>query len=86
METAAGARHGADDSARNGSPILIRYADDFVVHCHTRQEPVEVKARLAAWLAPRGLAFHEDKADRRAAYVAAVPGASPRKSREPRTA
>ena len=41
--------------------MLIRYADDFVVHCHTRQEALEVKARLAAWLAPRGLAFNEDK-------------------------
>ena len=41
--------------------MLIRYADDFVVHCHSRQEALEVKARLAAWLAPRGLAFNEDK-------------------------
>jgi RNA-directed DNA polymerase len=31
------------------------------VHCHTRQEALEVKARLAAWLTPRGLAFNEDK-------------------------
>jgi RNA-directed DNA polymerase len=41
--------------------VLIRYADDFVVHCHTRQEALEVKARLAAWLTPRGLAFNDDK-------------------------
>ena len=41
--------------------MLIRYADDFVVHCHTRQDALEVKARLATWLAPRGLAFNEDK-------------------------
>jgi RNA-directed DNA polymerase len=61
METAAGARYGADGYAKKGSPVLIRYADDFVVHCHTRQEANEVKARLAAWLAPRGLAFNEDK-------------------------
>ena len=61
METAAGVRYGADKRARKGSPVLIRYADDFVVHCHTRQEANEVKARLAAWLAPRGLAFNEDK-------------------------
>jgi RNA-directed DNA polymerase len=61
METAAGVRYGADKHARKGSPVLIRYADDFVVHCHTRQEANEVKARLAAWLAPRGLAFNEDK-------------------------
>ncbi len=61
METAAGARYGADGYARKGTPVLIRYADDFVVHCHTRQEALEVKARLAAWLAPRGLAFNDDK-------------------------
>jgi RNA-directed DNA polymerase len=61
METAAGARYGADGYAKDGSPVLIRDADDFVVHCHTRQEALEVKARLAAWLTPRGLAFNEDK-------------------------
>jgi RNA-directed DNA polymerase len=61
METAAGARYGADGYARKGSPVLIRYADDFVVHCHSKQEALEVKARLAAWLAPRGLTFNDDK-------------------------
>jgi len=61
METAAGVRYGADNHAKKGFPLLIRYADDFVAHCHTRQEALEVKARLAAWLAPRGLAFNEDK-------------------------
>jgi RNA-directed DNA polymerase len=61
METAAGARYGADNSVLKGSPVLIRYADDFVVHCHTRQEALEVKAQLAEWLAPRGLAFNEGK-------------------------
>ena len=29
--------------------------------CHTRQDALEIKARLAARLAPRGLAFNEDK-------------------------
>jgi RNA-directed DNA polymerase len=61
METAAGASYGADGYAKRASPILIRYADDLVVHCHTRQQAVEVKARLAEWLTPRGLAFNEDK-------------------------
>ncbi len=61
METAAGACYGADERAKKGTPVLIRYADDFVVHCHTGREALEVKARLAAWLTPRGLAFNEDK-------------------------
>ena len=36
-------------------------ATHLVALCHTRQQALEVKARLAAWLAPRGLAFNEDK-------------------------
>jgi len=65
MEQVAGARYRTTGKYAGetvpGCPILIRYADDFVVHCHTRQEALEVKARLAGWLAPRGLAFNEDK-------------------------
>jgi RNA-directed DNA polymerase len=64
MEQAAGARYTTCKYAgviRPGCPAAIRYADDFVVLCHTRQEALEVKARLARWLAPRGLAFNEDK-------------------------
>jgi hypothetical protein len=30
METAAGARYDVDGHAKNGSPVLIRYADDCV--------------------------------------------------------
>jgi RNA-directed DNA polymerase len=31
------------------------------VLCHTRQDAIEIKARLARWLEPRGLAFNEQK-------------------------
>ena len=65
IETAAGVRYHQTGNnavkAMMGSPVLIRYADDFVALCHTRQKALEVKARLASWLAPRGLAFNEDK-------------------------
>jgi RNA-directed DNA polymerase len=44
-----------------GSPVLVRYADDLVALCHSRDEAEQVKARLAGWLAGRGLAFNEDK-------------------------
>src|SRR6266511_3446033 len=56
-------RHDRSDTRRTkrGSPSLVRYADDMVALCHTRQEAEQVKARLAAWLAPRGLTFNEDK-------------------------
>src|SRR5674476_751604 len=65
MEQAAGVRYQvagvhAGETVRD-SPILIRYADDLVALCHTRDEAQQVKARLAGWLAPRGLAFNEDK-------------------------
>ena len=29
--------------------------------CHTRQQAEQVKARMAEWLAPRGLSFNEAK-------------------------
>jgi RNA-directed DNA polymerase len=65
MEQAAGVRYAkcGTDAARSaaGSPTLIRYADDLVALCHTRHQALEVKARLAAWLAPRGLVFNEQK-------------------------
>ena len=65
MEHAAGVRYQrvgttAAAAARN-SPVLIRYADDLVALCHSRDQAEQVKARLAVWLAPRGLTFNEDK-------------------------
>jgi RNA-directed DNA polymerase len=44
-----------------GCPVLVRYADDFVVLCHTQTQANQVKARLGQWLEPRGLAFNEGK-------------------------
>jgi RNA-directed DNA polymerase len=65
MEQAAGVRYITTGSnagtARPGSPVLVRYADDVLALCHSREQAGQVKARLAAWLAPRGLAFNEDK-------------------------
>jgi RNA-directed DNA polymerase len=65
MEQAAGVRYITTGknagTARPGSPVLIRYADDVLAFCHSRQQAEQVKAQLAAWLAPRGLAFNEDK-------------------------
>jgi RNA-directed DNA polymerase len=65
MEEAAGVRYIRTGSnagtARPGSPVVIRYADDLLALCHSRAQAEQVKARLAAWLAPRGLVFNEDK-------------------------
>src|SRR6266536_1439066 len=65
LEEAAGVRyqttgaHAGD--VRPYSPVLVRYADDLVVCCHSQRQAEQVKAELAEWLAPRGLAFNEDK-------------------------
>ena len=65
MEQAAGVRYWQSDTngARiaRGSPVVIRYADDLIALCHSREQALEVKAALAEWLAPRGLTFNEDK-------------------------
>src|SRR6266545_4163684 len=65
MEQAAGVRYILSGSnagtARPGSPVVVRYADDLLALCHSREQAQQVKARLAAWLAPRGLVFNEDK-------------------------
>lgn len=64
LEEAVGVRYHTGARAAEtvaGSPVLIRYADDLVACCHSRQQATQVKARLAGWLAPRGLAFNEDK-------------------------
>jgi RNA-directed DNA polymerase len=46
---------------RPTGPVLVRYADDFAVCCRSRQQAEQVKARLAEWLAPRGLSINKDK-------------------------
>jgi RNA-directed DNA polymerase len=65
MEHAAGVRYRnsvrSDAETVAGSPVLVRYADDYVAMCHSREQAEQVKQRLTAWLAPRGLSFSEDK-------------------------
>jgi RNA-directed DNA polymerase len=63
MEEAAGVRYweGATVRAVPGTPVLVRYADDVLALCHSREQAEHVKQRLARWLEPRGLAFNEAK-------------------------
>lgn len=65
MEQAAGVRyrttgHNAG-SAMRSSPVVVRYADDLVAMCHSREQAEQVKQRLVVWLAPRGLTLNESK-------------------------
>ena len=65
LEEAAGVRYKTSGiragDTKPGSPVAVRYADDVVVLCHSQEQAEHVRARLAEWLAPRGLAFNEDK-------------------------
>jgi len=65
MEQAAGVRYrrvGVNTGkVVAGCPVVVRYADDLVAMCHSREQAEQVKTRLAEWLAPRGLAFNEAK-------------------------
>ncbi|MGH3885723.1 MAG: group II intron reverse transcriptase/maturase [Pseudonocardiaceae bacterium] len=65
MEEAAGVHYWTCDDttlrAAKNSPVLVRYADDLLALCHSREQAEQVKARLAVWLAPRGLTFNEEK-------------------------
>ena len=65
LEEAAGVRYQRKgvtaEATVAGSPIVIRYADDMIALCHSQEQARQVKAKLAEWLAPRGLVFNEDK-------------------------
>jgi RNA-directed DNA polymerase len=65
MEAAAGVRYYVTGTragkTMSNCPAVIRYADDLIALCHSREQAEQVKARLTEWLGPRGLVFNEDK-------------------------
>jgi RNA-directed DNA polymerase len=65
MEAAAGVRYHLTGTragkTMDDCPVVVRYADDLIALCHSREQAEQVKARLAEWLAPRGLGFNETK-------------------------
>jgi RNA-directed DNA polymerase len=65
LEAAAGVRYYTSGTragdVKKDSPVLVRFADDFVVCCHSKEQAIQSKARIAAWLKPRGLALNEEK-------------------------
>lgn len=40
---------------------MVRYADDFVILCHSEQEAQRALARVREWVAANGLTLHPDK-------------------------
>ncbi len=64
MEDALGIRWstGAKGERRNRTPrALVRYADDFIVFCPTKDDAEQARRQLGRWLADRGLTLSEDK-------------------------
>jgi RNA-directed DNA polymerase len=66
IEVAAGCRYRSggrqrDPIAAEGTPILVRYADDFVALCESEEQAQRVRIVLGEWLSPRGLRFNEEK-------------------------
>ena len=49
-----------NDPVERGQPVLVRYADDFVILCATGQGE-GLRQRLTRWLAARGLKLNEEK-------------------------
>ena len=53
--------HPLDVHLRDGGYQLVRYADDFVVLCRSREEAEAALAEVAGWVEANGLSLHPDK-------------------------
>ena len=50
-----------DHQMAQGGYAMVRYADDFVILCHTEAEARAVLVAVAAWVREAGLTLHPDK-------------------------
>jgi RNA-directed DNA polymerase len=53
--------HELDVEMREAGLVMIRYADDAVVLCRSREEAESALARMRAWVTANGLTLHPDK-------------------------
>jgi RNA-directed DNA polymerase len=60
METALGILPNRQ-SRKSARRSLVRYADDFVVFCETKEDAEAARQDIETWLAPRGLKLSEEK-------------------------
>jgi RNA-directed DNA polymerase len=60
MEKAIGVTYDYQGKLR-GKRAVVRYADDFVCFCETREDAEQVQQILVEWLAERGLTLSEEK-------------------------
>jgi RNA-directed DNA polymerase len=60
MEEAIGVKHTAEGHIK-GTRAVVRYADDFVCFCESKEDAEHVQKILMEWLAERGLAISGEK-------------------------
>jgi RNA-directed DNA polymerase len=60
MEQALGVRYDKRGQIK-GSRALVRYADDWVVFCESKEDAQEARRQAQKWLLKRGLRLSEDK-------------------------
>ena len=53
--------HELDVEMREAGLVMVRYADDGVVLCRSREEAESALARMRAWVSANGLALHPEK-------------------------
>ena len=53
--------HELDVEMREAGLVMVRYADDAVVLCRSREEAEAALARMRAWVSDNGLTLHPDK-------------------------
>ncbi|MFT6909979.1 MAG: RNA-directed DNA polymerase [Oleiphilaceae bacterium] len=53
--------HGLDELMSNSGVRYVRFADDFVAMCRTRQEAEQALETIRAWVESHGLILHPDK-------------------------
>jgi RNA-directed DNA polymerase len=53
--------HELDVEMREAGLVMLRYADDAVVLCRSREEAESALARMRAWVSANGLMLHPDK-------------------------
>lgn len=68
LESAAGVRTRAvkvkgktRTNTAGDAPVLVRYADDFVVLAHSRENAERIREDIRKWLKPRGLIINDEK-------------------------
>ena len=53
--------HELDVEMREAGLVMVRYADDAVVLCRSREQAESALARMRAWVSANGLTLHPDK-------------------------